>query len=119
MLFLFVVLAFRPGSCGTQWRSAKALIRLQVSKRGKKGWQAAAADKTAGLETSSTVQKMHLETNQQCLQSYVGESKSNQKRSVLIQDKNDLKKKKHMLELFFFFFYSYCECILMRFHFHF
>lgn len=103
MLFLFVVLAFRPGSCGTQWRSAKALIRLQVSKRGKKGWQAAAADKTAGLETSSTVQKMHLETNQQCLQSYVGGSKSNQKRSVLIQDKNDLKKKKkHMLELFFF-----------------
>lgn len=84
------------------WRSAKALIRLQVSKRGKKCWQAAAADKTAGLETSSIVQKMHLETNQQCLQScYLGERKSNQKRSVLIQDKNYFKKP-HSGAFFFF-----------------
>lgn len=46
------------------WKSAKVLIRQQISKRGKKGWQAGTRDKMASLETSSIVQKTHLETNQ-------------------------------------------------------
>lgn len=49
------------------WKSAKVLIRQQISKRGKKGWQAGTRDKMANLETSSIVRKTHLEMNQNCL----------------------------------------------------
>lgn len=63
-LFLFGFLAFRLRNCGMLWKSAEVLIRQQISKRGKKGWQAGTGDKMANLETSSIVRKTHLETNQ-------------------------------------------------------
>lgn len=57
------------------WKCATVLIRQQISKREKKGWQAGTRDKMANLETSSIVRKTHLETNQNCLWIWLVERK--------------------------------------------